>query len=63
MFVGEPGEFKSVWRRARFVTTHQFKQGRVQFPVCERADMGEARKPSLHAFNKRNRVIVLAEGP
>ena len=35
----------------------------MHFSKREHADMGQARKPSLHAFDKRNRAIDLAERP
>ena len=63
MFVREPREFESVWRGARFVTTHQFEQGRVQVPVCVRADMREASDPRLGVFKQGNRASMVAHGP
>jgi len=63
VLTGEAGEFKCLRRRARMVSAHQIKQGRMHFSKCEHADMGQARKPSLHAFDERNRAIDLAERP
>ena len=57
MLARESGEFEGVRRGARVVATHQFEHGRVQSSHRERADMGEARDPRLHAVDKRNRAI------
>ena len=46
VLTGEAGEFKCLWRRARMVSAHQIKQGRMHFSKREHADMGQARKPT-----------------
>ena len=63
MLTREAGELECVRRGARVVATHQFEQGRVHSSKRERADVGDARHPRLHAVDKRNRAIDLAERP
>jgi hypothetical protein len=48
----EADQFESVWGGAQVVAAHQFKYGRVQFAGRERADMGQAGDPRLHAINE-----------
>jgi hypothetical protein len=47
VLTGQPGKFDGVDCGARLITTHQRKRGRVQFPECASADMGEVRDPPL----------------
>ena len=63
MLAREADEFEGVRRDARVVATHQFEHGRVHSSRRERADMGEARDPRLHAVDERNRAIDFAERP
>ena len=61
MLTRESGEFDGVRRGAREVAAHQFEQGRMAFPVCARADMGEARDPRLQ--RRRSRETARSTSP
>ena len=52
VLTGKTDEFKCLRGRARMVSAQQIKHDRMHFSKRERADMGQASKPSLHAFNK-----------
>jgi hypothetical protein len=63
MLTREPSEFKGVRRGACRVAARQFEYGRDISSIRERADMGQARDPHLHAVDERNRAIDLADRP
>jgi hypothetical protein len=56
-------EFIGVECHARKVASHQFEHGHMQFPMCARADMGEAGAPRLGVADQGNRTRDVAQRP
>ena len=63
MLTRESGEFEGRSAHSAGVAPHQFEHGHVPFPVCTRADMGEACAPRLSVANEGNRAPDVAQRP
>ena len=63
MLTRESDEFIGVQRHARKIASHQFEHGHMQFPMCARADMGEAIAPRLGFGDEGNRACDVAQRP